>query len=439
MKTILGDCANLKHACCCPSSSKSKSSGSFANLSKIGDWCLIVFVIVLIGGGYTICSLCVIIPWYNWFFGTIPGVLVLLIAHIFYILLLWSYGKAVTCGPGWADSSWIPEGITSAEIEEAKRRAEQEWQEKEARKKAKAATKMVSPIPLLPLLVGREKSDPQQPKENTSVQPERFEAAEEHRIEISPSVSIETSESSSLLPLPASTRSQHRWCVRCQIFKPVKAHHCSECNRCVRNMDHHCPWINNCVGEKNHKSFILFLNYATICITFLIIIISFRFYEIVGIISSKGSITGSENGTQFVKKLASAQELKLLVEMILILVVYIIYIPLDLAIGGMYCLQISLILRSTTSIEKIIGKSRSSTPPSGEERKESQASDLESGLGHSDESRLKIIEQEPKPRRALDCSSGLKNLQEIMGPSSYFWWLPIDYPFPSPVEKNINV
>ncbi|KJE96760.1 zinc finger protein [Capsaspora owczarzaki ATCC 30864] len=62
-------------------------------------------------------------------------------------------------------------------------------------------------------------------------------------------------------------------CVRCNNYKPTRAHHCSVCRRCVRKMDHHCPWINNCVGQANHKYFLQFVSYIlTICIYLLVTI-----------------------------------------------------------------------------------------------------------------------------------------------------------------------
>ena len=49
------------------------------------------------------------------------------------------------------------------------------------------------------------------------------------------------------------------FCEICNIPRPLRAHHCSTCKRCVLLMDHHCDFIGNCVGFRNYKCFLVFL------------------------------------------------------------------------------------------------------------------------------------------------------------------------------------
>lgn len=53
-------------------------------------------------------------------------------------------------------------------------------------------------------------------------------------------------------------------CIKCNVYKPPRAHHCSICNCCYLKMDHHCTVLNICIGHKNYKAFYLFLLSNTI-------------------------------------------------------------------------------------------------------------------------------------------------------------------------------
>ena len=54
------------------------------------------------------------------------------------------------------------------------------------------------------------------------------------------------------------------FCEKCDVWRPPRGHHCSQCQRCVLQMDHHCVWLNNCIGYYNIRSFVLFLTFLTV-------------------------------------------------------------------------------------------------------------------------------------------------------------------------------
>ncbi|KDQ20944.1 hypothetical protein BOTBODRAFT_151917 [Botryobasidium botryosum FD-172 SS1] len=65
--------------------------------------------------------------------------------------------------------------------------------------------------------------------------------------------------------IPLKSNGERRWCRKCSAPKPERAHHCSECNRCVLKMDHHCPWLGSkCVGHRTYPAFLHFLGTVTL-------------------------------------------------------------------------------------------------------------------------------------------------------------------------------
>lgn len=53
-----------------------------------------------------------------------------------------------------------------------------------------------------------------------------------------------------------------RFCRKCRILKPDRAHHCSNCGRCVLKMDHHCPWLGEFLAIFGFGVVVLKLNHS---------------------------------------------------------------------------------------------------------------------------------------------------------------------------------
>ena len=68
-------------------------------------------------------------------------------------------------------------------------------------------------------------------------------------------------------------------CEPCKSYKPSRAHHCSQCARCVYLMDHHCPWVNNCIGAGNQKHFVLFLLYTFLAAVYGVVLMTWALLE----------------------------------------------------------------------------------------------------------------------------------------------------------------
>ncbi|PAV86959.1 hypothetical protein WR25_25625 [Diploscapter pachys] len=72
------------------------------------------------------------------------------------------------------------------------------------------------------------------------------------------------------LPIRTKGYDGIRYCDKCKMIKPDRAHHCSICGLCVLKFDHHCPWVNNCVNYHNYKFFLLFLGYGALFCLFVL-------------------------------------------------------------------------------------------------------------------------------------------------------------------------
>lgn len=62
-----------------------------------------------------------------------------------------------------------------------------------------------------------------------------------------------------------------KYCDSCKIWRPLRTHHCRDCDGCVETHDHHCGWLNNCVGRRNYLYFFAFIVEACLMCILLVI------------------------------------------------------------------------------------------------------------------------------------------------------------------------
>ena len=129
-----------------------------------------------------------------------------------------------------------------------------------------------------------------------------------------------------------------RYCLMCNVFKPLRCHHCSMCNRCVLNMDHHCPWINSCIGFYNRKFFIQMVFYLIIAIISTLIANFSSMYSIV--------LTTIKNYKKIEINFDFCME-------VLFFIVYIIDIIMGVILAQFFKFHITLILENKTTIETL--------------------------------------------------------------------------------------
>ncbi|KAI0126946.1 DHHC zinc finger domain-containing protein [Xylariales sp. AK1849] len=77
-----------------------------------------------------------------------------------------------------------------------------------------------------------------------------------------------------------AAKKPRRYCRKCALPKPPRAHHCRVCERCIPKMDHHCPWTANCVSLQTFPHFLRFLVYTNLSLWTLLYLLLARFYAL---------------------------------------------------------------------------------------------------------------------------------------------------------------
>ena len=68
-------------------------------------------------------------------------------------------------------------------------------------------------------------------------------------------------------------------CQRCDVYKPSEStHHCSNCKKCVLDMDHHCFLMDNCVGKHSVRFFVQYSTWMSVLLVWAIAVYIKGFY-----------------------------------------------------------------------------------------------------------------------------------------------------------------
>ncbi|KAJ2507795.1 Palmitoyltransferase [Coemansia sp. RSA 2049] len=172
-----------------------------------------------------------------------------------------------------------------------------------------------------------------------------------------------------------------RYCRLCKGFKPPRAHHCSDCDRCVLKMDHHCPWTNNCVGFRNQAHFLRFVYTVDVTCCMAILLHALRLYELV---------VDSINGTYYVRQPTQIEVAFLIINITLSGIVLVF-------VGILSGYHVYLVGCNTTTIES---------------REKDRVARL-----------IKAKKCKPAPY-PYDLGL-LRNFNAVFGETPWLWWLPV--------------
>jgi len=187
----------------------------------------------------------------------------------------------------------------------------------------------------------------------------------------------------------------YRYCGREGLVKPLRAHHCRACGKCVLKYDHHCPWIGQCVGARNHKFFLQFVFWTCL-------FCAWTFSTLLG----------------FVALLRNSEDLDIM---------KVVVIALSGLFGfftfAMLVTHIRLILLNMTTVERMRVQDM-------KEHESAMLAEMYSMCAFAEKRRARARWDEEWGRPAIEgniwwLGSGRKNWESVMGHSIWSWLLPI--------------